>query len=126
MEPRAVPEIREALALLEAYEASGARHEDARSFQHAFEILDDFVEDDPDTPHLQFINNIRYAHTRRMLQRLGSVDPSDLAASIEHVVVLVETVAKETERLLAEHPDLRKDYDRLMGAWKGPLGSSRG
>lgn len=121
VDPRSVPEIKEALALLEAYETSGARYEDAQRFQSALHILNDYAEDNPGSPHLAFIKNTKLASTRRMLERLGRVNKADVKASIEHIVILVATVGDECKALFVEHPELKVEYERLIDTWKYEL-----
>ena len=121
MDPRSIPEIREAIELLESYEQTQASYADAKEFMLAIETLEDYLTDHPETPHRQFIQNLRFSHTRRMLQRLASVNKADAGASIDHIVMIVHTVKNEAEKLMELYPELRKDFDALISVWADPL-----
>ena len=58
-DPRAVPEIREGVALLERYEASPMSYESTQDFALAVETLEDYLAENPDSPHRHFIQNVR-------------------------------------------------------------------
>src|SRR5688572_7596224 len=51
---RSVPEIRAAIALFEAWEASINEVNAAKRFGEAMQLLDDYLESEPDSPHRQF------------------------------------------------------------------------
>lgn len=118
---RAIPEIREAVALLERYEAAPLSHESAQDFALALETLDDYLSENTDSPHRPFIENLRFSYTRRMLQRLSSISKADAYLSLQHIVLILHTVKTEAEDLMRQHPELQKDFDRLTKAWGEPL-----
>lgn len=118
--PRSVPEIAEATQLLEGYERSAAHNADARDFSAAVEMLDDYLDENPQSIHRQFIENLRLSHTRRMLQKLSSLPPGDFS-SMEHLCLVLVTVRKEAENVMQRHPDLQRAYDALLKAWGEPL-----
>ena len=50
-DPRSVPEIQEAVTLFETWEASVASPAAASRFAEAVQILDDYLESEPNSPH---------------------------------------------------------------------------
>src|SRR5687767_9311473 len=102
--PRDVPEIREAIALFEAWEASINDLEAAKGFTEAVQILDDFLESDPQTPHRSFVHNLKISHTRRLLQQLAKVDRADFSLWLEYAVSAVAAVSNEAESLMKANP----------------------
>ena len=121
MDPREVPEIREAVALLEGYEAAPLSYGSAEEFALAIETLVDYLSQNPDSPHRQFIQNLRFSYTRRMFQRLSSIKKTDVFVSLEHILLVVHTVKAEAEKLMVEYPDLEQDFDALIKVWGEPL-----
>jgi aminopeptidase N len=119
MDPRSVPEIRDALTALDRYERSAAEFDDAQGFREALEALADYLEDEPDTPHRAFIANVRETYLRRMLERLGRLKHADDFTVIAHVVILRETAADEVRELLKTHPELQSAFDMLIGRAPG-------
>ena len=114
-DPRAVPEIRDGVALLERYESSPLSYESAQDFATAVETLEDYLDENPDSPFRQFIQNIRVSYTRRLLQRLSSVkEKSDGYMSLQHATLVLHTVRTEAEKLRGEYPELGKDLDALV------------
>jgi predicted trehalose synthase len=119
MDPRSVPEIRDALAALDQYERSDAEYEDAQAFREALEALADYLEDEPDTPHRAFIVNVRETYLRRMLERLGRLKNADDFTVIAHVVILRETAADEVRALLKAQPALQPAFEQLLARAPG-------
>lgn len=121
MDPRDEPEIREALALLRRWESAAADPEAAGRFSQAIELLDGYLEGDPETPHRAFVENVKVAHTRRLLQQLARVDPREFGLWLEYALAVMSLVKGEAEALQKKHPDLRRDVDAFLGVWRGTL-----
>jgi hypothetical protein len=119
--PRDIPEIREAIALFERWERSINDHAAARAFTEAVQLLDDYLESDPDTPHRAFIQNLRVSNTRRLLQLLARVDKSDFSVWLEYALAVAAEVDKEAEALMIAQPELKKDFEAFMGVWRDVL-----
>jgi hypothetical protein len=114
---RSVPEIREAIALFEAWEASINDLSATKGFTEAVQILDDFLECEPESPHRAFIQNLRISNTRRLLQQLAKVDKKDFSLWLEYAVSAVAAVSNEAESLMNANPDLKKDFDSFLTVW---------
>jgi hypothetical protein len=115
--PRSVPEIREAIALLEAWEASINDANAAKRFAEAMQLLDDYLEAEPDTRHRQFIQNLRIANTRRLLQQLARVDRRDFGLWLEYALAAMALADKEAASVIAANPQLRTDLDSFLKVW---------
>lgn len=70
MDPRTVPEIREAIALFEEYERSSLNYAAAKKFIAAVDLLNDYLDSEPDSPHKDFIDQLRFSNTRSLLRNL--------------------------------------------------------
>jgi hypothetical protein len=122
MQPRAgsgrsVPEIREAIVLFEAWEASINDVNAAKGFSEAVQILDDFLESEPETPHRPFIQNLKISNTRRLLQQLAKVDKRDFSLWLEYAVSAVAVVSSEAQSLMNANPELKADFDSFLTVW---------
>jgi hypothetical protein len=114
---RSVPEIREAVALFEAWERSVNDVHAARGFTEAVQILEDYLECEPDTPHRWFIQNLKLSNTRRLLQQLARVDKKDFSLWLEYALAALSAVDKEVASVMAANPDLAKDLDAFKHVW---------
>ena len=114
---RSVPEIRDAIALFEAWEASINDVGAARGFTEAVQILDDFLECEPDTPHRAFIQNLKISNTRRLLQQLTKVDKKDFSLWLEYAVSAISAVNNEAESVMRAHPELKADFASFLKTW---------
>jgi hypothetical protein len=119
--PRTVPEIREAIALFESWERSINDLHAAKGFTQAVQILDDYLECEPETPHKAFIQNLRLSNTRRLLQQLARVDEKDFSLWLEYALAVLAAVDKEAQSVMAANPELRKDLDSFMHVWGDTL-----
>ena len=117
MNARSVPEIREAIALLESWERSINDLHAARGFTEAVQILEDYLECEPDTPHRSFIQNLKLSNTRRLLQQLARVDRKDFSLWLEYALAALSAVEKEAQSLMAADSGLRKDLDAFEHVW---------
>jgi hypothetical protein len=119
--PRAVPEIREALALFEAWERSINDAHAAARFTEAVQILDDYLECEPDSPHKAFIHNLRLSNTRRLLQQLTRVDKRDFSLWLEYALAVLAAVENEAQSVIKANPELKKDLDSFKHVWGDAL-----
>lgn len=118
---RNVPEIREAIALFESWEKSINDSAAARRFTEALELLDDYLEAEPETPHREFIRNLKTSNTRSLLQHLARVDRKDFSIWLEYALLVSSLVDKEAAPLMAKQPELKKDLDAFLGVWGDTL-----
>ncbi len=114
VDPRSVPEIREASALFEAWERNVRDPGAAQRFAEALQMLDDYLECEPDSPHRPFIGNLRLANARRLLRLLGEVDKSDLAAWVEYADVLVRLLDSDAQAAIAGDASLKGALDAFL------------
>ena len=117
MNPQSEPEIKEAISLFQSYERAGASFADARKFKIAVQTLDEYLEENPDSPHWTFIQNLKLSYTRRLMERIASVNKADLEASLEHIVLVAAVVKAEAAKLMSEFPEQKQEWDRLIGTW---------
>jgi hypothetical protein len=117
IKPMEVEEVAEAVKKLEEFDESLPSVEKLGYFQDGIELLNDYLADNPETPHAIFINNIKVRHTRRLLQFLTTIDSSNMLSWFKVILALFEA-RKELEKSYETHPDLKFDYDRFFAEWK--------
>jgi hypothetical protein len=115
--PRSVPEIQEAIRLFEAWEASINDLAAARGFTEAVQILDDFLECEPDTPHRTFVSNLKISNTRRLLLQLTKVDRNDFSLWLEYALSAISVVRNEADSLMNADPGLKADLASFEKVW---------
>ena len=125
MQPREVPEIREAIALFESWERAVNDVRASKKFTEALELLNDYLEYEPDTPHRKFVENLKLANTRSLLRELAKVERNEFEVWLEYVLALAGTVETEAKALMRIDPDLKRDYDAFIGAWAELLSQNR-
>lgn len=121
MTPRSVPEISEAIALFESWEESINDYAAARRFTEAVQLLDDYLAGEPDTPHREFVRNLKTSNTRSLLRQLARVDRKDFSLWLEYALLVAALVDKEAQSVMAKQPELKRDFDAFLGVWKETL-----
>jgi hypothetical protein len=114
--PMDIEEVAEAVEMLEAFDTSLPSVEKIDYFQDGIQLLNDYLADNPETPHATFINNIKARHTRRLLQFLTTIDSSNMLSWFKVIGALLEA-REELEKLYATYPGLKSDYDRFVAEW---------
>ena len=120
-DPHSVPEIKEAIALFQKYERSAGDLSSIKGFSEAVELLNDYLEREPDSPHREFIQNLRFSNTRALLRKLASIDKVNAAAWFEHLSLVLVPLQSEAEALMANYPELKADFDAFFDIWKKDL-----
>ena len=118
---RNVPEIREAIALFESWEKSINDYAAARRFTEAVQLLEDYLEAEPQTPYREFIQNLKTSNTRSLLRHLARVDRKDFSLWLEYAMLVSSLLDKEAESVMAKQPELKKDFDAFLGVWGDTL-----
>jgi hypothetical protein len=114
---REVPEIREAIALFESWEKSINDYAAARRFTEAVQLLEDYLEAEPQTPYREFIQNLKTSNTRSLLRHLSRVDRKDFSLWLEYAMLVSSLLENEAESVMAKQPELKKDFDAFLGVW---------
>lgn len=120
-DPRTVPDIADAIELFEQYERSCGDLSAIRGFAEAVEILNDYLEYEPGSPHRDFIQNLKFSYTRALLRKLAAVDKEDVTSWCEHIFTVLVPLQSESETLMVIYPELRADFDAFFDTWKEDL-----
>lgn len=93
----------------------------AKHFTEAVQLLDDYLECEPESPHKQFIQNLKVSNTRRLLQQLAQIDKTDFALWLEYALVALALVDREAESIMDANPGLKADFDAFRNVWGAVL-----
>jgi len=100
--------------LFEAWERSPNDVDAAKRFTEAVELLDDYLSVEPDSPHRGFVDNLKRANTRRLLERLSAVDRRDFGLWVEYAATALGAVKLEVQAIVALQPDLRAKLEAFL------------
>lgn len=114
-------DIIEAKMLLE--EALGQTDHGKRTayFEEAFDILDGYILDYPESPQKTFIDNLRFTYTRKLLEGLSSIRERDIDVNIflRYIVIFENKAIKELQSISEKYPNLKKEYESYLDFFRG-------
>lgn len=110
-------ELKEAVNLLKEFEKSDSHRIKTRTFSDAIDLLRDYVEESPDSSHLDFIENIRTSYTRILLQQLNSISQIEIEDWYNYFAP-VSKVQSEVTKILSENPILKDGFTNFISIWK--------
>lgn len=111
-------ELREARTLFEEFERSNSHSKKVRCFEDAIQILSDYIQENPCSSNLQFIENIRFSYTRRLLEQLKNIGNVEMDVWFDYLSLTIFKVENETNQILLENPMLRQKYEEFKALWK--------
>ena len=107
MEPRTIPEIAEAIDLLKECENAPPLSEDiGRKFLLGIDGLEGHLTKNRDSPHREFIQNVKVAYTRSLLKRLPSLMNKADVRVLGQYIPPVLRVQKEAGQVMDEYPEV--------------------
>ena len=83
-------EIIEAREILEKFETSDNHLERVRCFEDGIDMLNDYLEENADTPHAHLITNIKLSYTRILLQRLRDYAGIEINDWIKYIFIFLK------------------------------------
>lgn len=112
MEEELLEDIRKARLLLKEFEESGSHSKKIRYFESGINILNNYLEDFPQSPHKKLIMNIRLSYTRILLNQLNKISP-DMEEWVDYLL-LFSKVKKEADQLKETNSDLKVKHEEFM------------
>jgi hypothetical protein len=109
--------LTDAVDFLKSFEKANNHSKRTRSFEDAIENLNSYLEANPDTSNKVFIKNLKLTYTRILLEQLPSLSALDIEDWTRYLMLLMQTVANETEALAKEHLQLRVNKDAFIAIW---------
>ncbi len=120
MEKELPEDVRKARSFLKEIERSGSHLKKIRYFENGINILDDYLEDSPQSPHKEFIMNIKLTYTRSLIKQLNEIRP-DMDEWVDYCSLLFSKVKKEVDRVQETDPDLKAKYEDFINLWANEL-----
>lgn len=110
-------ELKEAVNLLKKFEKSDSHTKRTRNFNYAIDLLNDYIEEIPDSSHLGYIRNIKTSYTKILLQQLNSISQIEIEDWYNYFAS-VSKVQSEVTKILSENPILKEGFTNFISIWK--------
>ena len=117
MIPERPDELKEAVNLLKEFEKSDNHTKRTRNFDEAIDLLNNYVEENPDSPDLVFIENIKTTYTRILLKQLNNIREITIEDWLNYFSSYFK-VKSEVKKILSENPILKEGYENFISIWK--------
>ena len=90
-------------------------------FEQAIDTFDGYLLDYPETPYKSYIQNLRVAYTKKLLEGLPSFDESDIVVDLitRYIVIFDKKVKKECQKIFEMHPNLHENYESFLDFFRG-------
>lgn len=113
------PQLKEAVNLFVQFERSNEHEKRVQFFGKAINILDTHLSENHESPHKEFVNNLKLAYTRKLLEQLseGSRLPSPTEDWFSYLWLMLKDCQTEIEVLTKRSPSLRQSYDNFIQMW---------
>ena len=118
MENDLPPEIREAKAQLNEFEKSLKQSVKPKLFSTAIRNLEEYISDNPNSLHKQYILNIIKSHIKISIKQLDDVKLSDARLFYDFLIHVCSFIEKYKEDIFTEEPLLKENYDFFFEKWK--------
>ena len=117
MIPERPDELKEAERLLKEFEKSDSHTKRTRNFDDAIDLLNNYVEENPNSPDLVFIKNIKTSYTRILLEQSNDIKQIEMGDWIRYWSSFLK-VESEATKMLSENPILKEGYKKFISKWK--------
>ena len=117
MIPERPDELKEAVNLLKEFEKSDNHTKRTRNFDDAIDLLNNYVEENPNSPDLVFIKNIKTSYTRILLEQSNDIKQIEMGDWIRYWSSFLK-VESEATKMLSENPILKEGYKKFISIWK--------
>lgn len=110
-------ELMEAENLLRQFERSITHEKRTRNFDYAINLLNDYVEENPSSSKLKYIENIKTSYTRILLEQLYEIKQIEIDDWFNYFISCLK-VKSEVTKILSENPILKEGYEKFTSIWK--------
>ena len=121
MNPREIADISEAEDLLKEAETTFPSERSAAVFSEAIDTLNAYInEEEPGETVLNFISNLKYSYTRRVLSRLQEIQIQQVSVLFPYLLALLRA-QEEFDALRLSHPDIGEAFEKCMERFRPQL-----
>jgi hypothetical protein len=117
MIPDRPDELKEAVRLLKEFEKSDSHTKRTRNFDDTIDLLNNYVEENLNSPDLVFIKNIKSSYTRILLKQSIDIRQIEMGDWIRYWSSFLK-VESEATKMLSENPILKEGYKKFISIWK--------
>ena len=116
--PERPDEVKEAVNLLKEFEKSESHTKRTRNFNDGIDLLNDYVEENPDSPHLVFIENIKTSYTRKLLEQLNNIKQIEIVDWVYYWALLLLKINSEVTKIVSEKPVLKEELENFLSIYR--------
>jgi hypothetical protein len=87
-----------------------------RNFDDGIDFLNEYLIENPDSPHGKLIKNLKLAYTRSLLKRLPFLEIEDLITWFQYFISF-HKAEEEVDAIIAEDPEFNQIYDDFVESW---------
>ena len=110
-----------ALDLLRRSESSQDHEESADLLTDAIHLIDEYLDENPDSAHAPRMRNLKLTHTRRILSDITNAGHLNFVEWAGYLLLLIGKLEPEVQQLMAQDPNLRSGYDRFKKSHRDEL-----
>ena len=114
-------EIRDAIEMLETFDNLQEHGLRAGDYENAIEILNAYLTENPGSPHINFIKNIKLTYTRKLLEQLPKLHSLKFSEWLPYMMPLIYTARNEIDLVIERYPNLAKHYKKFLAIWMTEL-----
>ena len=84
----------------------------AAHYEEAYEIIDEYIEDDNYSIHRNYLKNLRLTYTRKLIEGLDSVREKDVEHNLicKYAQLFYVKMGKELQKISEEEPEIYKSF----------------
>jgi hypothetical protein len=114
-------ELMEAVKSFKEFENSNSHAKKINNFKDAINLLDEYVEENPNSPHINFVENIKTSHARILLEQLNNIRDIEIDDWFNYFILITQKLKSEVEKISSENPILKKGYQDFVAIWRADV-----
>jgi len=114
-------EISDAIGMLESFDKLQKHEFRAGDYENAIGILNGYLTENPGSPHINFIKNIKLTYTRKLLEQLPKLHDLEFLEWLHYTMPLIYTARNEFDMVIERYPNLAKNYKDFLSIWMTEL-----
>ena len=117
MNAREIPELNEAIKLLENSESKLPALDGLDGFIQGIEIIKEYIEENPSTPYRNFLVNVENSYAKSIIKKLPNINSTNFLDWLKVLSALFEI--KWIQTVFKSDPLLRKNFEDFVDEWRG-------
>lgn len=93
----------------------------AGDFEQAIEALNDYLSQNPGSPHTNYIENVKLTYTRWLLEQLPKHGSISFSEWLPYMRPLLFKAKKEIDIVIKRFPNLAENYRDFLAMWEDEL-----